>query len=451
MDTKACRAFAVLTISLIAISASANTTNSVSFEQPFDGMSNGESIIGTNGWYGAESTYAVATNEATNPYIVLNTDGKTITNRFYEIDPANSNVYFDILLKPTRWPDDAYTNQFVGTDIELGLVVNSNGHLVVYHAFDLLATPAAVFTEIPYVTLSTTEWTRVTITQSNLMGTAVSMIRLNEGDPLTNASAYTPAPAYGGPWFANADNALTSDGFKLSSVSFSGTGFFDDFAVTYTDPLVLRYLIATYIYPTEYASWVSVTPSSSFKVLPGSNTAVVINVSNFWDVTSMSTNSTAISITQTVNLYTVSGAYSIRVDIAAQTTTSVAGVDVPRWWLDDYPLDSDDPDGNLDNDALDNWQEWLVSTDPAVSNEFEITKHYLTNGNAGVVEWVSTAVDPSLPPFSMLRTTNLLAPGGGWSNVANHTRPTGGGTNIWVDPTPPAGGIPAFYRISATN
>lgn len=453
-------ALAIAAALLMGHTASANSTNTVPFQYSFEGLADGDSIVGTNGWYGETNTYATATNDTytyspgTYPistthgtHVVLDTENGTLTNLFNEIDTTDP-VFFDMMMLPTRWSDEEYPTMTNDTSIELGLFFNSNGNPVVYHAFDLFSTVTNRFTVIPDVTLDSNTWARITITQSNIMGTAVSQIQI-DGTPITNAAAYTPAPAYGGSWFANADyNA--NDGLKLSSVSISGTGFLDDFVVTYDDPFGITTWLITASINNSLGG--SVSPSGSFSVNDGSSTTITVNVSNFWDhVTDVDgTNQDTRTIVTFAN---VTAPHTVTVAVTEQTTTSVAGVDVPRWWLNDYAGDPDVPDGNPDSDIMSNWEEWLASTDPNDSNSvFEIVEHYVTGGTGHVV-WVSKSIDPSLPPFAVLRSTNLTDTGGGWTVVDDSvSRGAGaGGTNLWMDTSPPAAAAPVYYRVSATN
>ncbi len=464
-SSKVAFAFAIAAALLFSQNTYANTTNSLpgGYSDSFEGLSNGESIVGTNGWYGATNSYATASNaiysySGTYPlnatshltHIVLDTENGVLTNMTDSGDASGFEVYFDMMMLPTRWTDEEYPAMTNDTSIEVGLFFNSNGNPVVYHAFDPFTTMSNTFTVIPEVTLPSNTWTRVTITQSNLSGLACCQIQL-DGTALTNAKAFTPATAYGGSWFVNADNATASDGFFITSIEFSGTGFLDDFV--FTDQAPAFSIMWAIVASVNNAMGASISPEGTNYYPQGSTQTVSITYSNFWDqvvtVDGLITTPPPASVT----FENLTASHTVTVASAVQTTTSVTGVDVPRWWLNDYAGDPDIPDGDGDSDTLSNWEEWLASTDPNdTASTFEILEHYVTDGT-GYVVWVSKAIDPTLPPFAVERSTNLTAGGGGWLVVDDSVSRGAGpdGTNLWQDAAPPPADVAVFYRVSATN
>lgn len=443
--------------------------NPVPFSESFQTYAENQQVAGTNEWYG-DTNSIVITNNFTysgskplpssdpNKIMAINTEGGTITNRF--ADTGTSDTWIDFMLNPTRVDD--YPDLSGSADVDIALFVNSNGHPVIYHlVYDYTTN---TYTEIPYITIDSDTWTRVTLRYTTApFGPNYGLfeIRFDGGSPVTNNEAFLDNGVdypRGGTLFAEAGTGSGSKPSGLSTLDISGTGFLDDLVVTYTDPLAQSdwYIVAAVrsslgvnsVDLNNYSA--TMTPIGISTNTSGSTGTVSIAWSNFWNHT-LYVDGTPTNLTNSVEFYeTASVTHTVLLVSVAETLTN----NVPTWWLATYTTNPN-PDNayaleNDDQDGLSNWEEWLASTDPTVSNDFEIIKHYVAGGT-GFVEWVSAKVDPQLPPFDVLRTTNLMAPGGGWEIAGSTNRPIGGGTNIWHDPNPPAQGIPVYYRVSATN
>ena len=474
---KACGLLAIASILLIGYTASANITNTLPVALDFQPMGNGVTIVGANGWYAEADAYATGTNadysfSGTPPigptnggaYVILNTDGGVLTNRF----DASTNVWVELMLNATQRADDEDLGTMTN-DCKVLAYVSTNDELVVYHTEGTGWSPLSVggnrFTTFTGTTIGTNDWIRLSIsfdftTDAGGLGKFFKLVLngteltspygvndLTDTDPFLGGN-------YGGingPWHLIANHAASPS--TVSNLALFGTASFDDFIVTLTDPFG-GYRIMTSISPLKYASWASI-PNPDFQVTAGTSTSVVITVSNYWDIVAVTNNGSPVAVASNVTLPNVSADHTITFTLSPQETNSPAGnVDVPLWWLAEYSTNNLglDPDYNDDNDDLADWQEWLASTDPLVSNKFEIIDHYITGGT-GVVVWVSSdKIDPDLPPFQVLRSTDLTASGGVWTNVYQHARTNNtAGTNVWTDPAPPDAGVPAFYRVSATN
>ena len=456
--TNAMKALSIMCILLMGYSASANTTNTIPFADSFEGLTNFASIVGTNGWYAPTNSYAIATNvtysysgnqplsTTHNTHITLDTENGSLTNLIN--DTTSSDVWIDMMLLPTRWTDETYPDMS-DVAIDFAMFVDSNGNPVVYHHN---GTTSNVYSTLTGFTLDSNTWTRLTITASNLFSFGVFAVQFDGGSAISHANGYqSDGVSQPGPWFYEA-NSFKAKG--ITSIAFSGTGFLDDFVVTNSAPVFsIMWAITASI---NNALGGSVSPSGTFMVNDGVTTSVTITVSNFWEVSDVAIDSSSAGTPLLVTFTNVQAPHTVDVTVVEQMATNGTGVSMPRWWLASYvgPTSTNNSDTVVDSDGdtLTNWQEWLASTDPTNTlSTFEIIQHYVQNGT-GFVVWVSKAVDPTLPPFAVYRSTNITETAGGWSLVdGNVSRPVGEGTNVWQDPTPPGAGVPVYYRVSATN
>ena len=116
-----------------------------------------------------------------------------------------------------------------------------------------------------------------------------------------------------------------------------------------------------------------------------------------------------------------------------------------------HGLDLDDPgdaDDDPDGDGATNLEEYLAGTDPTDSGSvFRIIEPCEEDGT-NFLKWLSPHSDPSLPPIGVERSTDLMS---GWVLADGQVARSADGTNRWAESYAPAGGIPVFYRIAATN
>ncbi len=123
----------------------------------------------------------------------------------------------------------------------------------------------------------------------------------------------------------------------------------------------------------------------------------------------------------------------------------------PFAWLDTYYPGTNSYEHasalDTDVDGFAAWQEYLAGTDPTdTQSRFRIIDTRDENGFFHVT-WMGGSTSPELPPFGILRSTNLLQAGGGFVQVGRVER-SATVTNLWTGPLE-AG--PAYYRIVATN
>lgn len=198
---------------------------------------------------------------------------------------------------------------------------------------------------------------------------------------------------------------------------------------------------------TEPAHGGTILPGGAVEVPCGGGTNLSITPADYWDITNVVVNGASVGVTGAWSFADVTNHQSL----AAYLSPRLASHDVPKWWLAAMnPAWSNDFDAaatnDQDNDLLLTWQEYLAGThaDDAES-VFEIAEAAVVNGS-NCLTWFSPVSDPSLPPFGIMRATNLHH---GWKLVGTASR-SPDGTNVWCDPDSPFSRRPVFYRLVAT-
>lgn len=128
--------------------------------------------------------------------------------------------------------------------------------------------------------------------------------------------------------------------------------------------------------------------------------------------------------------------------ITVFTDESARGV--PVAWLQQHGstshyavVEAEDPD----NDGAVTWEEYYAGTVPT-NRQSAFRVIAISAGVQPTITWYGTTNSGVRLPFSMLRSTNGI--GTNWDIVAPSLARADSGTNVWADPSPPAG--PAFYR-----
>lgn len=133
---------------------------------------------------------------------------------------------------------------------------------------------------------------------------------------------------------------------------------------------------------------------------------------------------------------------------SAPTQASFYTNGVPGWWLAGYVLEQDNTVSgalyNVDNDIHPAWAEWLLGTDPTVSNSFQLMA--TSNGGTNTLVWVADGtMDDSAPGVTLHKSTNLLD---GYTSTVDVPRTAmDAGTNEWDDTT----GGDAMYRLGVST
>jgi hypothetical protein len=398
------------------------------------------------------SDYPIST---THSNVLELTDGNTgVVTRV--TSPNGKNVWIDMILNAVQW--DQTNAPAVPADTQVALYVSTNNHLVIYT--EAPDSGVEKWVELTSRTVTTSDWSRVSIfidyeTEDFAAFAQYYQVYLN-GIVVTSEQGYADNANIpfdyipdGGSWFTVPDY---SD-LKLEALSWSGAGYIDDLVVT-TGTVTfaeLWQLLATIDDPAHG----SVAPEGTFYVENNFQTNFSIAWSNFY-AAEVVLNGTSLGQTNSVNV-TVTNDTTLTVSITALTASN----NVPLWWLnahnDQWAASSDAADSNAlanpDHDALLTWQEWLASTDPNDSNSvFEVIEQGIENGT-NYIMWVSTGVDPALPAFAVLKSTNLVTGANGFVTNAMVARPSAAAgefiTNKWMEAGAASG--TGFFRPGASN
>jgi len=472
-----CLGLALFALLSFSSQLSANTTNSIPFADSFEQYTENDSIIGTNGWIAPTNIYAVVTNmsysypnwplggEAHTKVVSLNTENSAITNVINK--SLQPNIWIDTMVQFQQWSSDTLPTVTNDTEIQAAFFVDTNGHLVIYHTDGETsgwATPSNTFTTLDNPPLASNAWVRLTVKmdhESDGNGVGYFLVQLDGAAALTNALAYANPTnsiiAPGGPWFVCANFApLNYNAHGISNISFSGTGYIDDFVVTNGQvQFATMWLIRAVAYPINggaislgNTTWVTNYADLTITNTPAAHwTNAYLVVSNIVDGVVQYGPAGTYPLTNITNNYNYTAVY------AAIMATS----NTPQWWLSQYvgasATNDSDALADLDNDGYPNWMEHMTSTDPNNTNSFfKIVDHYRQNGT-NYVKWYSYGIDPQLPPFLVRKSAGLTswqnADGTVWSGtgqvVTNRTY-----TNIWAEVNP-ASSNAMFYRLVATN
>jgi autotransporter-associated beta strand protein len=217
------------------------------------------------------------------------------------------------------------------------------------------------------------------------------------------------------------------------------TGVTTNFPMTVTNDATLTWLWKTNFWLESSAGpHGAVAPTNSWQAF-GTNISISATNDLFYHFTTWS--GSAVTASNPLPLL-MNSPKSVQANFAANLATH----GTPQWWLANYGIsnnldvaETNDPD----TDGMATWQEYLAGTNPKDSNSvFKIIDMTFSGGSNRLV-WLGG--NTNLPPFLVLRSTNLADISSGWDWTTSVSR-SAVGTNIWTD-----AGIPGFYRILATN
>ncbi|MBN1558204.1 MAG: hypothetical protein JW951_08665 [Lentisphaerae bacterium] len=444
----------------------------IPFQESFESLGDGDSILDQNGWQGPAGAGDAATvvgesygynrllqgssvtrplpNTTHNKYMDLQSGSDEISNVFNEV--SQTNVYIDMMVKLEQsaadWEPPA-TN-----DMQAAFFVNTNGNLVVYHSKWLNPGSGLDFSNVLTVcdntAVGTGDWNRLTITMDYLTQAANQLKFFQvaiDGQVVSNDLAVNN-PVDGlvtGTWFFCA-NIYDIDP-QLSSLGLQGTGNFDDIVVTNAQPLFTGDIKFTVnpIVDTDRGGYT--VPGASFLILKGATTNVTVFPTNYWVVNAIDVNGTPLPVTNNIVINDIQQDYTIEIDFEPQRAFN----GVPLWWLVAYGFDPSDAgatnDFNLDGDP--NWKHWLTSTDPKGTNAFAILD-IGSPGGTNYIRWYTgdVNIDPDLDPIRVYRNTDLTntnPPNYGWVSVDTVDRMWG--TNTWWENGPAGSNSIYFYRL----
>jgi len=488
--TLACVVSVFFTIGPAASNGTPATSNDVPYAESFETYSVNDSVITlANGWDASTNTYATITNGVpkdftppfwTNNYtgqypmngtthtnvLRLDTEVGAVTNFFQgtEVYSLYSNIWIDAMVQFRVWSDDNFPAVAGDTGIQAAFFVDTNKHLVVYHAIrSITNTYSNAFTVLTDTTIDSNEWHRLTVNMDygSAPGTPQRkgfQIRLDGGPAITNIFAFTNCfvSAYGtnGSCFLLANMGLGYAGrTNFHAISYSGIGYIDDLVVT-NGPVAFstRWWISAFASP---AGGGTVLPSGTFQVDDGITLTITNTPTTYWTNAYVNADG-MIDTARTEHAFgTISGDHSYTAVFAAVQIGDASSLsNAPQWWLAANNLTNyggsytwaESVTNDSDNDGYPNWYEHLASTDPTnADSTFKITETYQLNGTT-YVKWISAAIDSYLPPFGVKRATNLVE--GFTGIVGTQAR---GVTNIWAETGTPPTNVPVFYRIVATN
>lgn len=207
---------------------------------------------------------------------------------------------------------------------------------------------------------------------------------------------------------------------------------------------VVRPVIAIRVEPAHGGT---LSGDGAVEVDCGASTNILITPAIYWTVTNVWVNGISQGPREFWSFVEVVSNQSLTAAFNPLMATNA----VPRWWLAQRnPAWADDFDAasqaDADGDGMPTWAEYQAGTDPADSNSvFRVEAASIINGTNRIV-WRSPANDPALPPFRVMRSTNLVA----WT-LAGLAERSADGTNVWQECRPLAPLAPAYYRITATN
>jgi hypothetical protein len=449
-----------------AITNSVGTGISWSFEAPYTNGQGVASVLGTDGWYGDPSSLVVSNlgaemsapsagfplSGATHFNIAVLSD--TVTNMV--MGGAGTTIWLDHLIQPHLWGDgEAPSSNSIPADAQMAYYVNSSNQVVLYHRGMVdLSDTGNMWSVIESPEVPSNSWVRMSIGMdyADKEGAYKYFQVMIDGQFAASTNAIkAPLSDYsgGGTYFAMASGSPALPA-QMNSISLSGTGKFDDFAIVTNKPsiAIIHTIVATVMAGTNGGT---ITPEGDVMVDDGTNqTFVIATVDSFWTIEKViidnngttTTNSAPLASPYTNTLTAVAASGSIDAYFTAVTTNGISGISVPLWWLDDAGLAGADPDADPDSDGLTTAQEHLASTHPndGMSN-FRITRTWQENGT-NYVQWESQLIDPSLPDFvveSAAAMSNTFTEAG--------TMPRSS-TNTWMETAPAA---ETFYRLEATD
>lgn len=345
---------------------------------------------------------------------------------FFDVPDADQVVYLDSMLKllPRDSIPASATND---PSVQLFFFLNASSNLVVYHGGVDGASPGTA--ALPVNPLATNLWNRYTVTLDYVNGDAGAVdrkyfkIQLNGAD-LASTQAYS-APgqtgAYdGGAWFFTADQTGPD---SFGSVAFEGTGGLDDLVVTTHVPLYTTSQV--YYAVSDLTGQGSVSPADWIPVVEGASTQIVYQADSWHEIAAFLQNGVAVPAAVGSQVYT-SVLENVQADVTnvVQFSESVAGTDgkTPATWYG--PLGANPMLSDEDGDGLTLYQEYLLNSDPAVSNAL-----VLFQSGTNALGWASLDLPNGrvIPEVS----TNLVL--GGWWPLGGYLARDGADT-IWHFP-----------------
>lgn len=392
-----------LSLALIVMCASAPIaganmwTNPIPHAADYEGKSNGDTVIedALGGWSAETNTYTTVSNmpvvytasnfpldynHSNGNVVKLDTEGASISNLVN--DTGNTNVWIDTMIQMVPTDGDVPSLVTNGTDIQTGIWLGTNGMLSVIASEESgsFATYSNILVELSHTAIETGSWHRLTVVMD-----------------------YKSANFFNGGWYFGGD-------LPFFKVILDGSEITD--AAAYTDPSSANGG------STGGAWFLCANQTTINKKM----SAAVLSGTGYFD-----------------DFVVTNGAPTF-----VMPTYYTNGV--PGSWLAAHSLPQSDGGAltNSDTDVFANWEEWLMGTDPTVSNDFEVTT--TSNGGTNWIWWQTSGyIDPGAPDIQIRKSTDL---GGGFIETNTYPRSSlVDGTNMWEDTS----GVDGFYQLRVTT
>ena len=468
----------VMAVALCVAGSAVAATNAIPYMNSFEevagpetgghltGYTNGESIVNASlGWYAPDTANGTVVTQALDylgslpiptadhKQVLAFTD--SVTNM---VDSgANTEVWLDCLIQPTRYDSGGYPDLGNSNDVKVAMFVNTNGQLVAYGGH-IATNDALVYAWTPLGEpegIGTSQWVRITVKLEFDHFYPYFQISLNNQPALTfDRGMIAPdSGSYGGSWFIMADDAAT----KMESITLSGTGSIDDLQVLTNSPIdTVNHTITSSV---AVAGTATISPIGNVTIAESNSIPFIIGEVGGYIVTNVYVDySWFTGWIGATNAYTMTnvvsdGSITVYTEASAPSETSAGtphsyyvtiygSATTTGWTNDDYEnADTND----LDVDGMLGWQEYSTGTDASDSNSYFRVLDITYAGDSNKVSFFGTTAYGAPDNWSMYRSVNLT---NGWDLINTNGIPVEDGTNNWWDMDAP-GTAPVFYQPSS--
>jgi hypothetical protein len=450
--TRGLSIIAACALAWIPLHASANITNTIPYTNSFEAYTAGQTVVGSGGWYAAETSAAVVVADTytyqgelplPDPHTKILGVSEPVTNMI--TGGTGSVIYIDTMVSGLPWDEE--TPPAV-TNLQTAIYVNTNGHPMVWHKHYSFLQPEQtnLWSELSDITISSGQWFRVTAEmkydgQDFVAGLFRFFQLYVDGEAVTNKGART-APSYpsnpGGTWFPMAEQGRD----YLSSIEFSGKGYLDDLQVTTNNPNTATLYTIVASVDNGDAAWI--VPAGNVRVAASNDAPFSIFAKPNYAITNVVVDDVLIGPTNAYTFYEVVTNHTIHV-LSGSTEPQTTDNGVPYAWLDQYPELGGDDTTDYDQDGQLTWEEYVMGTDPTTNASVGriLDVGYLTGSN--YVTWYATTNSGVNETFDMYRSTNAVDDEYVWDLVYTGIQRADDGTNTWWDTAAPTNGVPVLY------
>ena len=398
-------------------------------------------------------SYPIAYDHAATGTVVSFRDGG-ITNL---VNGANGVVtYVDVLLQPVQM--DPPTMNAAISNSQMSLYVGTNGLVNVY--FTALPIDGSLTNRTPQWTVldslppvSSGQWVRLTVAMdyTDAAGVGLSLFQVCvNGLPATNAAAFSSLFPFtrNGTWFVCANASSTNNpAAKISQVSFSGSGKFDDLVIT---EAAVQFVSGFTTIKSTAGAHGTITPlgTLSFSSTPA-ETNFVIQADPYYQIAYVSNGivgaGAAVVAAQGQSTYSVPMSVNQNSYIDVSFAPIMVSGRTPQPWLAYYhnlnsSVSITDDTTDTDGDGAKEFQEYVAGTSPIDSNSVLKVLNEQITGATNTIQWLGT--NAALGPYVVSSSANLT----NWVTLGTVMK-----INGTLSYPAPATGSPMFYRVSITN